>query len=270
MTNWTQHTIKTNGITIAYHRTGGDDKPKLVLAHGITDSGLCWIRTAQELEADFDIIMVDARGHGESDKPEESYSPEDHADDLAGLIEGLGLQMPYVMGHSMGAATTANLASRYPHLVGKVILEDPPVYAATTPEEREIRNERMAAWREHLAAGQQRDVSEIIAEGKAQSPTWHEDEFEPWALAKQQVSMNVFNFGSKPRMPWPESVAKIQSPALLITGDTERGALVSTADADAAIQANPQIQLATIADAGHNIRRENFAAFIESVRAFMT
>lgn len=269
MTNWTHHTIQTNGISIAYHRTGGEEKPVLVLAHGITDSGLCWIRAAQELEADFDLIMVDARGHGDSDGPDDGYSPEDHADDLAGLIEGLGLQKPHVMGHSMGAATSANLASRYPHLVGKVVLEDPPIYAATTPEAMDARNERMAAWREHLAAGQQRDVSEIIAEGKTNNPKWHDIEFENWARAKQRVSLNVFKFGSKPRNPWPDSIAEIQSPTLLIMGDTELGALVSTEHAQAATQTNSQIQVATIPDAGHNIRRENFDAFMQSVRAFL-
>ena len=73
MTTWPSNQVKTNGITLHYHRTGGD-KPPLVLAHGITDTGLCWIRAAQVLQEVFDIIMVDARGHGHSDKPERGYS----------------------------------------------------------------------------------------------------------------------------------------------------------------------------------------------------
>ena len=41
MTVWTEGYVQANGINIHYHRTGGDDKPAVLLLHGITDSGLC-------------------------------------------------------------------------------------------------------------------------------------------------------------------------------------------------------------------------------------
>ena len=66
--DWQSGDIETNGIRMHYHRTGGD-KPALVLSHGATDSGLCWTRVARVLEADYDVIMPDARGHGRSDAP---------------------------------------------------------------------------------------------------------------------------------------------------------------------------------------------------------
>ena len=121
---WSDGYVSANGIRLHYHRSGGD-KPALVMAHGVTDNGLCWSRLARALEADFDLIMVDARGHGLSDKPEGNYNPQDHAADLAGLIEALGLAQPAVIGHSMGGASAAFLADRYPQHVGCLILEDP-------------------------------------------------------------------------------------------------------------------------------------------------
>jgi len=66
------------------------------------------------LEADYDVIMVDARGHGRSDGPEQGYGSAEHAGDLASVITGLGLHRPAVLGHSMGAATTLVLAGTYP------------------------------------------------------------------------------------------------------------------------------------------------------------
>lgn len=270
MSNWIQNTIQTNGISLAYHRTGTGNKPPLVLAHGITDSGLCWARVAKELEKNFDVIMVDARGHGESDRPEDGYSPSDHADDLAGLIEGLGLEKPTIMGHSMGAASAADLASRYSHLVGKVVLEDPPAQKGDpTPAEVAARNERMIQWRDQLAERQKGDASAIVTEGKSSNPKWHESEFAVWAQAKQRVSLNVFNFGLKPRAPWPDAVANIQSPTLLVTGDPTLGAIVTAEQATEATSANAQIRVAHIPEAGHNIRRDRFDRFVEVVMGFL-
>src|SRR6516165_1550716 len=104
-TTWLSGDVQTNGIRMHYYRTGGN-KPQLVLSHGATDDGLCWSRVAQALESDYDVVMPDARGHGLTDAPAQGYTAADHAADLAGLIEALGLERPAIGGHSMGAGTT--------------------------------------------------------------------------------------------------------------------------------------------------------------------
>jgi N-formylmaleamate deformylase len=65
MAHWQSGDVTANGIRLHYTRTGGD-KPPLVLAHGVTDDGLCWTPVAAALAPDYDVIMVDARGHGRS------------------------------------------------------------------------------------------------------------------------------------------------------------------------------------------------------------
>src|SRR5687767_3643665 len=123
---WRSGEVRANGIRQHYWRTGeGSGKPVLVLAHGATDNGLCWTRVTKALEADWDIVMPDARGHGLSEAPEEDYSAGARAADLAALIRELGLERPVVGGHSMGAATTLRLAAERPDLVRAAILEDP-------------------------------------------------------------------------------------------------------------------------------------------------
>ncbi len=141
MSNWTSGFVQTNGIRIHYYRTGGD-KPALVLAHGITDHGMCWRRVAQALEQEYDVIMVDARGHGHSDAPETGYSSQDHAADLAGLIEGLALEKSTLIGHSMGASNAAKVAGEYPNLVSRIILED-PVWRLNKVESAQERQARL-------------------------------------------------------------------------------------------------------------------------------
>jgi len=68
MAAWQSGDIVVNGLTLHYTRTGGT-KPPVVLAHGFSDDGLCWMPVAEALAADYDIVMVYARGHGRSCAP---------------------------------------------------------------------------------------------------------------------------------------------------------------------------------------------------------
>ena len=64
MSEWSEGFIKANDLNIHYHRTGGTGKTPLILLHGVMDNGLCWTPVARDLQAQFDVIMPDARGHG--------------------------------------------------------------------------------------------------------------------------------------------------------------------------------------------------------------
>ncbi len=81
MTNWMTGVCETNDIRIHYQRTGGS-KPPLLLLHGLTGSGACWIPLARVLRRDYDVVMPDARGHGNSSTPSDGYRYEDHAGDV--------------------------------------------------------------------------------------------------------------------------------------------------------------------------------------------
>src|SRR5436190_17189478 len=123
MAQWQDGYVTANGIKIHYTRTGGD-KPPVVLNHGSTDSGVCWTPVARALEADYDVVMPDARGHGLTDAPDGGYDVETRAADLAGFVEALKLDRPVVGGHSMGASTTLRFAAGYPDMLRAAILED--------------------------------------------------------------------------------------------------------------------------------------------------
>lgn len=123
---WEEGEIVADGHRIHYTRTGGS-KPAVVLAHGALDDGLCWTRVAHGLEADYDVVMPDSRGHGRSDHGKGDYSSEARARDLSGVIRSLGLDRPVVGGHSMGADAALHLAAGYPDLIRGLFLEDPPM-----------------------------------------------------------------------------------------------------------------------------------------------
>ena len=121
-----------NGIRLHYWRTGGA-KPALVMAHGSSDDALCWTNLAKEFQDRYDIIMFDARGHGLSDPPTAADPADVQVEDLAGLIKALKLEKPILMGHSMGSASVAHFAAKYPDVPRAVILEDPALVRPATP-----------------------------------------------------------------------------------------------------------------------------------------
>jgi N-formylmaleamate deformylase len=268
MQGWSPGDVQTNGIRLHYYRTGGD-KPPVVMAHGITDSGLCWMPVVRALEADYDLIMVDARGHGKSDAPDAGYTNSDHAADYAGLIQELGLHRPALLGHSMGAATVAYLAAQHPDRAGCILLEDPPWSAkaqAPSPQEQQARAE---AWRQDVIARKKLSRAEILAQVRRQQPRWSEDELEPWLDARVQVSPNVLDYVSTRSSHWTEYVPAIRCPALLITGDTALGGIVSPQVAEEIVALNAGFQVAHIVGAGHSVRREQFGHYVKAVRKFL-
>jgi N-formylmaleamate deformylase len=265
--NWRSGDLTVNGLRLHYTWTGGD-KPAVVLAHGFTDDGLCWTPVAQALASEYDLIMVDARGHGRSDRPEGAYGSAEHASDLAGLITWLGLQRPAVLGHSMGAATALVLAGTYPDLPGAILLEDPPpLWADDFPSGPDAeRHAQMRAWITDL---KRKTREQLIAEQRIASPGWSEAELGPWADSKLRFSLNVLNSRGEAAVDWQAILPRVTCPALLITADPARGALI-TAEGAAALQALiPQLRVAHIPGAGHSIHREGFALYLEAVRAFL-
>ena len=272
LTMWPDGYVQANGIRMHYWRTGDGTKPALVLCHGFSDNGLCWISVAKALEGDYDIVMVDARGHGLSDAPETGYTTADRADDVAGVVQALGLEKPAILGHSMGASTAAAAAAQYPDLFGKVLLEDPAWFEegsrrqARTEEERE-------AWlkqrRDEIVERNKMSKEALIALCREQSPTWPEAELEPWALSKQQLSPYVVGGREGRPKPWRETATEITAPTLLITADTEKGSIVTQELAKEATELNPKIDVVLIEGAGHNIRREAFEAYMDAVKAFL-
>jgi pimeloyl-ACP methyl ester carboxylesterase len=270
MPEWYSGDVDANGVRIHYYRTGGD-KPPLVLSHGATDSGLCWTRVARVLESDYDVIMPDARGHGLSDAPETGYTSADHAADLAGLLGALGLQRPAVGGHSMGAATTIRLIAEHPDLARCAFLEDPPLWSGERPPPPPGREDPRDALRRRVLDAQANGLEATIASGRAASPTWADEEFEPWANAKLHVSGHFLNpLASRPPLAeWPELLQHVTCPVLLITSDPELGGIVSPEVAQEAKRRLPSLQVVRVSDAGHNIRREQFTEFVDAVRAFL-
>jgi Alpha/beta hydrolase family len=99
--HWSESEVSANGLRHHYYRTGGE-KPQLVLLHGFQESAICWLRVAKVLGQDYDLLLIDARGHGLSDRAGPAFTPQLLTEDAAGVIQALKLDRPHLLGFSMG------------------------------------------------------------------------------------------------------------------------------------------------------------------------
>jgi len=253
--------VHVDGVELRVHRTGRTE-PTVVLVHGIADSGLCWARLAEALEAHYDVVMFDARGHGESARPG-SYSFGEHVRDLVGVLETLDVQPAVLVGHSMGGAHVAAVAAEHPALVRGLVLVDP--HWPLNPAGYDV-----AGWQVAMAANKAMSLDELLAIGRRENPSWVEQELDPWARAKQAVEPAVATWLNSTHEidGWREIAQQIRCLTLLFTGDASD----VTVGAEGAAQAQglcPSLAVAHIPAAGHSIHRDQYGSFLAALSSFL-
>ncbi len=110
-------------MTLHYVQWGAEGTP-VVCVHGLTANAFCFQALADALAPDHRVFAYDLRGRGDSDKPEDDYSIPTHALDLLELLDGLGLEKPVIVGHSLGASIALYFAAHYPDRLSKLVLMD--------------------------------------------------------------------------------------------------------------------------------------------------
>lgn len=278
MNRWQSAALEINGLRLHYTRTGGD-KPPLVLVHGFSEDGLVWMALAQELEGEYDVVMPDARGHGQSAAASAGLGAADLAADLCGIISALGLDKPAVLGHSMGGMTAFALAGLYPDVPGAILVEDGmPFEMRPRASEDEPARDGLRAYFEAIKG---KNHEELMAWRRIQSPNWSETDVRTFADAKMRLNpqtlapfMNGNTAAARPRdiaapFDWPMVLRRITCPALLITGDPTLGALVSASQAAMLQEQVATLRVAHIANASHDIRRDQAGDFLAVIMPFL-
>jgi pimeloyl-ACP methyl ester carboxylesterase len=125
--------IPLNGISLAYDRRGTG--APLLVVHGFPLDHTTWEPLLPHLEDDFDVLMPDLRGFGQSDAPEGAYTVEQMAADLAALLDSLKIQKTYLAGHSMGGYVALAFTRAYPERVLGLGMVSSQV-AADSPESK--------------------------------------------------------------------------------------------------------------------------------------
>jgi len=233
--------LKVNGIEIAYvHRGMGN---ALVLLHGYPLDHHLWDEILPFLEEDFDLVVPDLRGFGESTMTDAPITMNDYASDIARLLDMLGIQKTAIVGHSMGGYVALTFARLYPKrvrglaLISSQVLADPP--------------DRKEGRYKSAADVEQNGISSVV---EAMTPKFTSD---PHLQAFARKSME----GQKPaayigalkamaeRVDSTSLLPTFTFPVVLIHGNAD--ALISIDRAREAKAAIPNAYLVEINGAGH-------------------
>lgn len=181
---------------------------------------------------------------------------------MVGLVRALRLDWPVLIGHSMGAVHAALAASELD--VRAVVLEDPH-----WPELAEDGTKDIDASRRSVVDVAALSPAQRHAYVKAEHPTWAEADLAGWVQARGQVDPDVVNWFRSwaTTNHWREHLARLRCPTLLVSGD-----LNPTVTLHAAAQAQqlcPQMRAVQVPGAGHNVRRDQYDAYWQSLTAFL-
>src|SRR5688572_993455 len=110
---------EVNGINL-YYETHGAGRP-MILLHGGLMSGEMFGPILPSLAERHQVIVVDLQGHGRTADIDRPIDIRLMADDIAALIDHLGLEKPDVVGYSLGGGVALFTAMKYPEKVGKLI-----------------------------------------------------------------------------------------------------------------------------------------------------
>jgi len=239
----------------------GVGRPVLFCHHGWANTGEVFGPLAAALGRRWTVVAPDAPGHGRTPwAPAARYRVAEHAATaltvLSRLPQVAGRRADVVVhGHSMGALTAARLAAARPDVVRHLVLEDPSRAALR-------RVPTAAAIRAATARLQAMDDAALRAEGRANAPTWPDDEVEVWARSKREVSLEAMSVPVDWGEPLVELLADVPTPVTLLHGQVARGGAVSGVAAQrCAVACRAGCDVVPL-ECGHNPRRELRGPFI--------
>ena len=107
--------LQVNNLDLNYEVTGKGQS--VLFVHGLGSSSRDWEEQVKYFSKDYQVVTIDVRGHGLSDKPPGPYSIKLFSDDTAALITSLELSPVHIVGISMGGMIAFQMAVDHPHLL---------------------------------------------------------------------------------------------------------------------------------------------------------
>ncbi len=277
----TTETLDNAGVRLNYKRRGRPDGPPVVFLHGLMESGGTFEPIAAAFP-EYDVYLLDLRGHGESDHAPGHYRIPDFAADVVCLLEKVVRRSAFLVGHSLGAVAAAHVGQCRTDLLCGLVLEDPPLYLGDRSQwrasvfsllfpvmrrvvsEMQGRDATPAEFSEFIstagsfAGGKMgEELTESAIESVGQSLAAMDASL--WAAAISGVLWDGFD---------PD--ATIDCPGLLLRADPVRGAAFLPHHADRLHVRSPRIQIIEVHGSGHfmhNARRFE-ASYLRHLKTF--
>jgi len=281
---WSDGYVYANGIRIHYyHAVPAPGKPVILAIHGVMDTGLAWASVVSKLQDDYDIYMLDTRGHGLSDPFTGSEDSNTLLKDVLAAAQKLGLEKPILMGHSMGGATVIRLGAEYPGFARAIIVVDagiggprrrsdgtsgnPPPPSPPSPDPLAI---TMRGSPEALVAQNDYSFDDLVAKAHRDNPRWSTMDCRYWAIAIKRYhgpySDEAWQAMSG-TMRSENALAKIEVPMIILKADAPPEARQAHQEAASVMQNG---KLVHIDDSAHNLQRDQPDRATEVIREFLS
>ena len=253
-----------NGIQLYYETYGSADKPTLLLVHGLGSSSRDWELQIPYFEADYHVLAVDVRGHGQSEKPKEAYTLSQFALDIVVHLDALKLDKVHLVGISMGGMIAFQMAVDFPERLHSVTIVNATasLVPKTLGEKVQI---WMRFWIVHLLG--MKKMGEVLAKRLFVYPQQEELRqmfIERWAENDPKAYLNAM----RALVGWnvEDSIAKIATPTLLLASDEDYTPLALKEDIVARM---PNAELIVVDDARHALPIEHPEKFNDMLGAFL-
>jgi pimeloyl-ACP methyl ester carboxylesterase len=255
----------SHGVKVFYD-TYGQGVP-VVFLHPWTTNGYIWYFQVFSFAQTRQVVVVDHRGHGRSDKPKDGYAIQEHARDVAAVLDALKIQKAVLVGNSIGGMIAMQFNLDYPdRVIGNVIVSSGTALGENMPKEvaQEFKNNYEGTFSALLdgavSAKTKRERPEILETMKAHFRV--PSNFPKYVFDSAMADPNgVFNWNIKDRL------STIRKPTLVLAGEEDQATPVA---ANKFLADNiPGAKLSIIKDVGHLYQLEKPAEFNEVLKGFI-
>jgi 3-oxoadipate enol-lactonase len=257
--------VKANGTEIYYELHGPEGAEVLVLSNGVLMSTASWAFQTPVLSKHYRLLLYDCRGMWQSEHPAGPYSIELHADDLAALLDGLGIERAHIGGTSYGAEISMAFGIKYPARTRSLIVTS--AVSHVEPLLKGMIDTWIAATRTHDP-----DLLFQVVYPLTFSQAWIEANQATLEVARQRYKLLDFDAFLELLLAFCQldvtaDLRRITAPALVAAGEDD--ILKPRHYAEIIAREIPNAEFALIPHAGHAAMWEQAAIFNSLILGFL-
>lgn len=253
---------EVNGIRL-YYETQGQGQP-LVFLHGLGSSTRDWEAQVPAFANDYQVITLDLRGHGQSDKPAGPYSLPLFASDTVGLLEELGVGPAHIVGISLGGGIAFQIALDAPDRVKTLTIVNSGPSMGASLEDVKAEVERRAAIVQQMGMHAMGLALSGALFPKPEQAALRDTFVQRWSENDPRAYIEA----TRATVGWSvtDKLGSIRCPTLVITADQDYSPVALK---EAYVKAMPDARLVVISDAHHGTPIEKPEEFNRVLMEFL-
>lgn len=256
---------RVNDLDVAWFEAGRGEP--LVLVHGLADDHRAWRRSLPDLLLSHRVILYDLRGHGQTTLGEPDGSLRQLGDDLAALMDAIGVDSADVAGFSLGGTIAMRVAIDHPERVRRLVLVATSSRVGRSAAERYRQRVEMVTRRD---AQLRQTLDHDTADVYAQSP----NELEEGLVIRRQSTADPRGYSNAcaamaalNAAPLDPELRKIQAPTLIVASDKDQHCPPKAAEIIATGITGSRLEI--LPDAGHPIPVEKPRELARLINSFL-